>query len=294
MNKTSLKKSALRFLLWLVLVTIVAVPAQARVYVYTGNNPMAKMMLDFMEVMGFIRRLPDQYAANLIARNRGWSGFPTSNLWGVSPYTGMASLAAPMAMSSMLSQPGMGGWPGMGNMATMPWSANSMGSMPYAGLNNMTPPLASISPPADNGKIEMTVEELQRLLGERRQGTGISAQDTSQSQPDIHAGTGKAVSGNRPKAASTSRVKMDALTGLWMGKNRDILTITGNRFIWTDPQGRITKGTFRLDGDTMLVQAEGAKAPAIYKVQYLGNKMVATNKAGFNYEFTRSQVKQPR
>ncbi len=294
MNKTSLKKSALRFLLWLVLVTIVAAPAQARVYVYTGNNPMAKMMLDFMEVMGFIRRLPDQYAANLIARNRGWSGFPTSNLWGVSPYTGMASLAAPMAMSSMLSQPGMGGWPAMGSMATMPWSGNSMSSMPYAGLNNMTQPLASLSPPADNGKIEMTVEELQRLLGERRQGSGISTQDTSQSLPGIHAETGKTVNDGGFKAVPTPRVKMDALTGLWMGKNRDVLTITGNRFIWTDPKGRITKGTFRLNGDTMLVQAEGAKTPAVYKVRYLGDRMVATNKAGFNYEFTRSRVKQPR
>lgn len=253
---------------------------------------MAKMMLDFMEVMGFIRRLPDRYATGLIARNRGWSGFPTSNLWGVSPYTGLASLAAPMAMSSMLSQPGGAGWPAMGSMATMPWSTNPMGAMPYAGLNNMTRPPDSSLPVANNGKIEMTVEELQRLLGERTQSTGAGGQNTRQMPLDDQDDVGKAASDHRIRAVPASRVNLDALTGLWMGKNRDVLTITGNRFIWTDPTGRITKGTFRLDGDTMLVQAEGAKAPAIYKVRYLGDRMVATNKAGFNYEFTRSRVKK--
>ena len=288
MNKTTLKKTVLWFLLLLLLASVGT--AQARVYVYTGNNPMAKMMLDFMEVMGFIRRLPDRYAADLISRNRGWSGFPTSNLWGVSPYTGVASLAAPMAMSSMLSQPGMGGWPGVGSMATMPWSTGSPGTFPYSGLSGVTQLLASLPQP-DNGKIQMSVEELQRLLGERRQ--QVAAVDEKPMQRETGAGFGKAVNDRGLKESPLSRLGRDELTGLWMGKNRDILTITGNRFIWTDPKGRITKGTFRLEGDTMLVQAEGTKAPAVYKVRYRNDQMVATNKAGFSYEFTRSHVKKP-
>ena len=269
----------------LLIAMTVAMPAQARVYVYTGNNAMAKMMLDFLEAMGFIHRLPDRYAASLLSRYRypGLSGFPTTSLWGLSPYGGMSSLAAPLAMGSMLSQPGFGGWPGMAGMGAQPWNG-ALGGLNglYNGVNNgigsLTPPTSPLSGGNGNGQIQMSVDELQRLLDSRRE-SGDSG--------------GGSITTNRPTITSSAdaTTTFDRLTGLWMGKNRDILTITGNRFIWTDPSGRITKGSFRLEGDRMLVQVDGATAPAVYRIRQSGDRMVATNQAGFSYEFTRSKAK---
>ncbi len=53
-----------RFLLALLLLFTVQTPAYATLYRYSGNMPMAKMMLDFMEVMGFIYRVPESSAIN--------------------------------------------------------------------------------------------------------------------------------------------------------------------------------------------------------------------------------------
>ncbi len=267
----------------LLLLLALSAPAQAqpRVYVYTGNNAMAKMMLDFMEVMGFIHRLPDRYAASYLSRYRGWGGFPTSSLWGLSPYTGMSSLAAPLAMSSMLSQPGMGAWPGSGGLNTMPWNSGT-NSWPYGDSGVGLP---SVSRPLEQGQVRMSVEELQRLLDSSRQRDGGDVAFEPKRYDDS-SGFGRAVG-----SGSASVSVIDDLTGLWMGKSGDILTITGNRFIWTDPKGRITKGSFRLDGNTMLVQADGVAAPARYRIDRRGDQLIATNKAGFRYEFRRSRAK---
>ena len=271
----------------LLIAMTVAMPAQARVYVYTGNNAMAKMMLDFLEAMGFIHRLPDRYAASLLSRYRypGLSGFPTTSLWGLSPYGGMSSLAAPLAMGSMLSQPGFGGWPGMGAMGAQPWNG-ALGGLSglYNGIGSLTTPTTgplfggALPGGNGNGQIQMSVDELQRLLDSRRESGDAG---------------GGSITTNRPKITSSglATTTFDHLTGLWMGKNRDILTITGNRFIWTDPSGRITKGSFRLEGDRMLVRVDGATAPAVYRIQQSGDRMTATNQAGFSYEFTRSKAK---
>lgn len=252
--------------------------AQPRVYLYTGNNAMAKMMLDFMEVMGFIHRLPDRYAARYLSRYRGWGGFPTSSLWGLSPYTGFSSLAAPLAMSSMLSQPGMGAWPGGSGLDTMPWRG-ALDGWPYGDAAGVS----SLGRVPAQGQVQMSVEELQRLLDSRDRRDGDD--DAEPKRLRGGAGFGRAVGSGAATAGD------DGLTGLWMGRNGDILTITGNRFIWTDPKGRITKGSFRLDGGTMLVQAEGAALPARYRIEQRGDRLIATNKAGFRYEFRRSRAK---
>ena len=69
-----------RFLLALLLLFTVQTPAYATLYRYSGNIPMAKMMLDFMEVMGFIYRVPESSAAG----GRGYSPSAAS-LWGFPP-----------------------------------------------------------------------------------------------------------------------------------------------------------------------------------------------------------------
>lgn len=322
----------LKSLLSAVIVALcLSLPAQARVYVYTGNNAMAKMMLDFLEAMGFIHRMPDRYAADLMRRYpaASWGGFPTSSLWGVSPSTGMSSLAAPMMLGGMMQQPGQNN--GMSSLAA-PMMLGSMMQQP--GLNNGMSSLASPmmlgnmmqqqggaydwskmshwpllssnatttsspwessvdtlryseqfdSPRYDdkNGRVEMSVDDLQDLLDDRRHNPA------SEALPEHKRNNNDTAVKPRQKRLASKGV--DRLSGLWMGKNRDILTVTGNRFIWTDPSGKITKGTFRLQGDTMLVQAEGVNAPAIYKVRYSGDHLIATSQGGYSYEFTRSRL----
>jgi hypothetical protein len=274
-----------RFLLVIILTAGVATPAHSQVYLYTGNNPMAKMMLDFMEVMGFIHRLPDRYAAGLgRSSGTGWNTFPTSSLWGMNPYTGMSSLAAPMAMSSMMAQPGMGGWPMPGTMGNLSNPANLMN---YSGFNASKPALPAAALP-ENGKIQLSFQELQQLLGERNRNSATTAPVASVFKPGISS-LPPAISSGESAAKSPITKKHDELTGLWMGSGRDILTITANRFVWTDPGGRTTKGSFKIQGDTMLVQADTADTPATYQISYSGDRMVATNKAGYRYEFTRAK-----
>ncbi len=279
----------------MLLALAVAMPAQARVYVYTGNNAMAKMMLDYLEAMGFIHRLPDRYAIGLLSRYRypGLSGFPTTSLWGLSPYGGMSPLAAPLTMGTMLSQPGLGGWPGWGFMGAKPWNSGLSGlSGLYNGfangIGNLAPLTSPLSGSKGKGQIQMSVDELQRLLDSRREsggtgeGTGTTSKSTTAS-PEF------AITSPELGLATTTS---DHLTGLWMGKNSDVLTITGNRFVWTDPNGQTTKGSFRLDGDRMVVQVDGVGTPAIYQIQQSEDRIVATNKAGFSYEFTRAKAKE--
>ena len=278
----------------------ISMPAYSQVYLYTGGNPMAKMMLDFMEVMGFIHRLPDRYATNALRGKgyNGWSGFPTSSLWGMSPYSGMSTLAAPLAMSSMMSQPGMGGWPMPGNMTGAMMPLNSLNyptfSQPStAGRNSTLQP--------ENGKIQISVEELQSLLANNRKrpadstafakspslSSTLQGNRTGKTDEVGNRGTGSVL--NDSTSGRSLPAKPDELAGLWMGSGRDILTITADRFVWTDPKGRVTQGSFRIQGDMMLVQADEASAPAEYKISYSGDEMVATNKAGYRYKFTRAK-----
>ncbi len=116
--------------------------AVAATYRYNGNAPPAKMMLDLMEAMGVIERVPDA--------DYGYRRWPVTSLWGLSPLSGAPSWpgANPMLWSLMASPggfpgaagyPGMtGGWPGMGAPVPGGWDEWSgrwwRNANPVAGL----------------------------------------------------------------------------------------------------------------------------------------------------------------
>ena len=86
--------------------------ASAATYRYNGNAPPAKMMLDMMEAMGVIERVPDG--------DYGYRRWPVTSLWGLSPLSSGAAGwpgANPMLWSLLSSggmTPGGLGWPGTG------------------------------------------------------------------------------------------------------------------------------------------------------------------------------------
>lgn len=240
--------------------------AQAATYRYAGNNPMAKMMLDLMEVMGFIHRVPDSTG-----------GYGPSTFSGWNPLGMYSGLSNPMLMyqgAGMASQfPTM--FPGQS-----PW-----GSQPFAQPGNMA------AAPGQQ-RIELSVDELQRLLESR----------SAPQLPPVHQGAlqgpSSPVPANLPEtiprlsernevAAGNNSVGQDQFEGVWLGSRNDLLRISGNNFIWTSADGSALDGSFYLEDGVMVVQTRQSEKPARYRVQFSPNRFVAVNEAGYRYEFVR-------
>lgn len=222
---------------------------------------MAKMMLDLMEVMGFIHRVPDS------AGGYGPSAFSGWNPLGM--YSGLSN---PMLMyqgAGMASQvPGM--FPSPGGWSGQPFSM---------------PGRASIAP--GQQRIALSVDELQRLLESRPplpvadSATPIVPQATLPNNPALRVpeAAKAAVPGETPA--------QNQFEGVWLGTRNDLLRISGSSFVWTAADGSTLDGSFYLDDGIMVVQTRQSETPARYVVQFSPDSFIALDEAGHRYEFVR-------
>ncbi len=271
-----------------VLVLSTTLSAPAATYRYAGNNPMAKAMLDMMEIMGFIYRVPDSPYAGGMAYGSG------SDVWNpASLYSGMTNPFLFPGFGGMGSLPylyGMNGFPGANSLSAYPaWS--NWNNRAFPGPFNVPGPWSLVEKPAQgerqytaDDKIELSSKELQNLL----QAGKVPAEQTvpyrseqPPSLPPSSRGAGIPTTPSGPNWSGRS------LEGEWIGAQKDKLRITGQQFVWEDPSGRVTSGSFRLEGPLMIVQTKESKLPARYRVERSEDGFVAINEAGYRYEFHR-------
>lgn len=126
----------------LLLLCAVHSPAQATLYRYSGNMPMAKVMLDLMEVMGFIRRVPESSASV-----GGGHPLSAASLWGFNP--GMMQI--PVA-------------------GTNAFSSTGLNALPLSLLTGMSP--GRVPAVGHNPQLSHSKRELEALIQARQQGVG--------------------------------------------------------------------------------------------------------------------------
>lgn len=243
-------------------------------YKYAGNNPMAKMMLDLMEVMGFIYRVPDSAGG----------GYGGSGMSGWNPLGMYSGLSNPMLMyqgAGLASQaPGM--FPSMGGWNGQPFA------MPGNNLDT-------------HGKqIQLSVNELQQLLESQSAQPRTAPVPDGQflNRPKALAAVTPAVSEGSAPVSPTARPEgkrgggveiptLDQFEGVWLGTRDDFLRISGNEFLWTAADGSTLNGSFYMDGGMMVVQTQQSPSPVRYVVNFSEHSFAAVNQAGHRYEFFR-------
>ncbi len=242
-----------KILLPLVAALLLAGPAGAATYRYNGNMPMAKVMLDMMEVLGYVTRVPDPAPYGAAGWRNPLAPWPMTGLWGLnalSPGGAVNPLSGGVPGTGLPGQvPGLPGgtaWPG----ATLP--ASPQGTVPVD-VNTLT--------------------ALMRALQNQTGGSGGGAAGTPSGLPAQPGGGGTA--------------SLSDLAGVWQGSNQDVLTISGNQFLWSNGRGQTVAGTIAVQGDRLITRVPGVQTPATYTYRLEGDRLVATLPNGQRYEFRR-------
>ncbi len=117
-------------------------PAHADLYRYKGNMPMAKVMLDMMEALGYIQRVPDVYGGG--AWGSPWSSSLPLALWGLPSIYGLSGLPWGSGLGGLSGLPGISGLSGLSGI---PWGTGLSG---LPGLTNPTALTWPYAPGATN------------------------------------------------------------------------------------------------------------------------------------------------
>ncbi len=254
-------------LLPLVAALLLAAPAGAATYHYNGNMPMAKVMLDMMEVLGYVTRVPDPAPYGAAGWGRPFAPWPLTGLWGLgaNPLTGGLNpmTAGVPGLSALPGQQAMTGWAGSAAQGALP-----------------------------QGTVSVDVNTLTTLMNALQNRAGGTAPATAPTAPAGSAplfpaqpgGTGTA---GLPAAGGSGQATLADLAGVWQGSNQDILTIVGNQFLWSNGRGQTVAGTLAVQGNQLVTHVPGVQTPVTYTYRLEGDRLEAVMANGQRYTFQR-------
>ncbi len=255
-------------LLPLVAALLLAAPAGAATYHYNGNMPMAKVMLDMMEVLGYVTRVPDPAPYGATGWGRSFAPWPLTGLWGLgaTPLTGGLNpvTAGVPGLSALPGQQAMTGWTGSAAQGvlprgTVPVDVNTLATLMNA-LQNRVGGAAPAPPPTTAGGSASVFP------------TQPGDTDTM-GLPAAGGGTGQAT--------------LADLAGVWQGSNQDILTVVGNQFLWSNGRGQTVAGTLAVQGNRLVTHVPGVQTPVTYTYRLEGDRLEAFLANGQRYTFQR-------
>lgn len=243
------------------------------------------MTLDMMEVMGYIQRVPDTpYTA-------GTPSWPMANtLSPISSLNGFPMGASMMAMQNPLQ--GMSSWPGMA-------TGNGMSSVPGVSPDDsvrLSPAPANALQPG-NGSIQLKPSDLAALLGAIQRPNDSIAPPLADNQAPVTTAPAMEAPSSSPATTSPGsssftgegNTTVEDLSGVWRGKNQDVLVVTGRRFIWTDKDAKTIEGEIAVQGDKLLTRLNSNGSVMAYHFKSEGDRFVAVTDTGYQYIFQRSK-----
>ncbi len=255
--------------------------ALAATYRYNENAPPAKMMLDMMEVMGVIERVPDANTGH----RRTW---PVTSLWGMNPRAMSPAMMPPGVMNPAMINPMMGrGFPSGMGAARLPYGTPANRFYPRPVLPNRRPAHPSqvpwqnvrpaVEPPRANSSPVPAKKSLNRQLS-----TALWSAHTIERQLADFAQTQ-----NTEAAAPEPEHQPASIHGIWQGRSQAVLELTEQRFIWTTASGKSNSGFFKFDGKILTTSIPNHNVMVRYQIELTNDQLVATSESGNRYEFQR-------
>jgi hypothetical protein len=243
------------------------------------------MMLDMMEVMGVIERVPDANSGN----RRAW---PVTSLWGMNPSAMNPAMMAPGAMNPAMMNPMMRrGFPSTMGAAGLPYGTPANRYFPQSVLPNRVPAFPSQDPrqnvrsPMSPPRAGLNSLPAKKPLIRKRSDALWSAHTIERQLADFEQTQNTKAEADVSVDIAEDRPVL--IHGIWQGDNQAVLEFTDQQFVWTTASGKSNLGFFSFDGKILTTSIPNHNVMVRYKIELTNDHLVATSESGNRYEFQR-------